>query len=132
MTNVVSADARLAVRASDAERDQTVALLQRSFVEGRLGLAELEERAGAAYAARTRTELCDLTSDLPAERLQRRPRGVPDRRLPCILLCVHPAVGLVYWLLSLLRNRPQPASRDSAAAGMRDYGGPREESTGDR
>ena len=43
----------LAVRASDAERDQTVALLQHHFADGRLTRAELEERAGAAYAAHT-------------------------------------------------------------------------------
>jgi Domain of unknown function (DUF1707) len=44
--------AGLAVRASDAEREQEVALLQRSFADGRLTQAELEERAGAAYGAR--------------------------------------------------------------------------------
>ena len=37
--------AGLAVRASDAEREQTVALLQRNFADGRLTQAELEERA---------------------------------------------------------------------------------------
>ena len=54
MTDVTTGPARLAVRASDAEREQTVALLQRSFADGRLTQAELGERAGAAYAARTR------------------------------------------------------------------------------
>ena len=61
MNDVTTQHARLAVRASDAEREQTVALLQRSFADGRLALAELEERVGAAYAARTRAQLRDLT-----------------------------------------------------------------------
>jgi hypothetical protein len=54
MNEVTAQHARLAVRASDAEREQAVALLQRSFADGRLTRAELEERAGAAYGARTR------------------------------------------------------------------------------
>jgi Domain of unknown function (DUF1707) len=110
MNNVDLQHARPAVRASDAEREQTVALLQRNFADGRLSQAELEERAGSAYAARTRAQLRDLTDDLPADELQPpRPGMVLDRRLLCILLCVHPPAGLIYWLLSVRRNRPQPA-----------------------
>lgn len=102
MNDVTTQHARLAVRASDAEREQTVALLQRNFADGRLALAELEERAGAAYAARTRAQLRDLTADLPAAQ-QHPPRQslVLDRRLLCILLCVCPPAGLAYWLLSV-------------------------------
>lgn len=86
-----------AVRASDAEREQTVALLQRSFADGRLTQAELEERAGAAYAARTRAQLRDLTADLPGARQQRpRPGLILDRRLLIILLCACPPAGLAY------------------------------------
>ena len=66
MSDVTTQHAGLAVRASDAEREQTAALLQRNFADGRLTQAELEERASAAYAARTRAQLCDLTADLPA------------------------------------------------------------------
>jgi hypothetical protein len=110
MNDVTAQPARLAARASDAEREQTVALLQRSFTDGRLTQAELEERAGAAYQARTTAQLRDLTADLPpAEQQPPRPCMVLDRRLLCILLCVHPPAGLVYWLLSLRRNRPQSA-----------------------
>ena len=50
MNDVTAQHAALAVRASDAEREQTVALLQRSFADGLRTQAELEERAGAAYA----------------------------------------------------------------------------------
>jgi uncharacterized protein DUF1707 len=108
MTNVTAQQARLAVRASDAEREQTVALLQRSFADGRLTQAELEERAGAAYAARTRAQLLDLAADLPAaeqsEQQPSRPGMVLDTRLLGILLCVCPPAGVAYWLLSLRRT----------------------------
>jgi len=95
-----------AVRASDAEREQTVTLLQRNFVDGRLTQAELEERAGAAYSAQTTTQLRDLTADLPAAQQQPPRCGVAlDQRLLVILLCVHPPAALVYWLLCR-RKRP--------------------------
>jgi uncharacterized protein DUF1707 len=98
-----------AVRASDAEREQAVALLQRNFADGRLTQAELEERAGAAYAAQTRAQLRDLTADLPAAQQQPRRSGlVLDQRLLIILLCVHPPAALIYWLLCR-RNRPATA-----------------------
>jgi hypothetical protein len=101
MNDASTQHAGLAVRASDAEREQTVALLRRSFADGRLTQAELEERASAAYAAQTRTQLRDLTTDLPAaQEQQTRPGMILDPRLLCILLCVCPPAGLVYWLLS--------------------------------
>ena len=91
-----------AVRASDSEREQTVALLQRSFADGRLTQSELEGRAGAAYTARTRAQLRDLTADLPdAERQPSRSGMILDLRLLIILLCVCPPAGMAYWLLSL-------------------------------
>ncbi len=115
MTEVTTHHARLAVRASDAEREQAVALLQRSFADGRLALAEFEERVGAAYAARTRAQLRDLTTDLPAAGQQPpRPDMVLDRRLLCILLCVCPPAGLAYWLLSIRRTAPLRAWRRNA------------------
>jgi hypothetical protein len=63
-----------ALRASDAERDQTVALLQRHAVGGRLTLEEFAHRMDLAFAARTRTELEALTHDLPAEGQPRKRR----------------------------------------------------------
>ena len=90
-----------AVRASDSERERTVVLLQRSFADGRLTQAELEERAGVAYAARTRAQLRDLTADLPDAGQQPRPGMTVDLRLLIILLCVCPPAGLAYWLLSV-------------------------------
>ena len=54
-----------AIRASDAERERTVQLLQRHSVEGRLTLEEFAGRIERAYEARTRDELEELTRDLP-------------------------------------------------------------------
>jgi hypothetical protein len=53
------------VRASDTERAAAVELLQTAVAEGRITMTEFEERAQAAFAARTRAELDALTADLP-------------------------------------------------------------------
>lgn len=53
------------MRASEAEREATVAELRRHAAAGRLDVDELEERVEAAFAARTREELGDLSHDLP-------------------------------------------------------------------
>ena len=122
MSDVTTQHAGLAVRASDAEREQTVVLLQRNFADGRLTQAELEERAAAAYAARTTAELSDLTADLPTQQQPPRLGRVLDRRLLCVLLCVHPPAALVYWLLSLRRQQstPDPESATAPSAGKGD------------
>jgi hypothetical protein len=54
-----------ALRASDADRDTTVARLREAHAEGRLTADEFEERVGAVLAARTMGELTALTADLP-------------------------------------------------------------------
>lgn len=101
MTDVISQQADQPIRASDAERDQLVELLQRHFADGRLTQAELEERVGAALAARTRDELHTLTTDLPgADARPARPAMVLDPWLLCLLLCVCPPAGVAYWVLS--------------------------------
>jgi hypothetical protein len=57
------------LRASDAEREQTVAALRAAAGEGRLTVDELDERTTLAYAAVTRGDLERLLHDLPAARL---------------------------------------------------------------
>jgi hypothetical protein len=54
------------LRASDADRDQTVELLASAAAEGRLTLEEYSERSGSALSARTMGELAALTDDVPA------------------------------------------------------------------
>ena len=53
------------MRASNAEREAAVVLLQTAVGEGRITIAEFEERAKLAYAATTKRELDALTDDLP-------------------------------------------------------------------
>ena len=57
----------MGVRASDVERERTVAQLHRGYAAGRLNVAELERRVARAYTATWRSELRDLTRDLPFE-----------------------------------------------------------------
>ncbi|MEH1126843.1 DUF1707 SHOCT-like domain-containing protein [Micromonospora sp. CPCC 206061] len=59
-----TADARR-LRASDAEREQMAQILRAAMTEGRLDLAEGEQRLTTAYAATYRDELAVLTTDLP-------------------------------------------------------------------
>jgi len=53
------------IRASNAEREAVLQRLARALEDGRITPEEFEERAGAAYAARTHLELSLLTRDLP-------------------------------------------------------------------
>jgi|SRR5215472_2012044 len=101
MSDAITPQAGQAIRASDRERDQVVAQLQRCFADGRLTQAEFEERVGAALAARTRDQLLALTTDLPGAGLRRaRPVQVLDPCLLCLLLFLCPPAGVAYWLLS--------------------------------
>jgi hypothetical protein len=52
------------LRASDAEREQTVEALRHAVSEGRLSVEELEERLQAAYTVPTRRELELLIADV--------------------------------------------------------------------
>ncbi|MCP2280682.1 protein of unknown function [Nocardia amikacinitolerans] len=52
-------------RASDAERDQVVRLLGRHMADGRLDLAEYDQRVARVYGTTTRDDLQLVLSDLP-------------------------------------------------------------------
>ena len=56
------------MRISDAERHEVADVLRRAAGEGRIDLAELDERLEAAYAAKTYADLVPITADLPATR----------------------------------------------------------------
>jgi len=53
------------LRASDAEREETVAALREHAGQGRLDLSELSERLDRAYESRTRAELAAVVDDFP-------------------------------------------------------------------
>ncbi|MDQ0684112.1 hypothetical protein QFZ56_003075 [Streptomyces achromogenes] len=53
------------LRASDADRERVAEVLRDAVAEGRLDMAEFEERLEQTYAARTYRELAPVTRDLP-------------------------------------------------------------------
>jgi uncharacterized protein DUF1707 len=59
-------ESQAGIRASDAERERTVAQLNQHHVDGRLTAEEFSDRVESALAARTRGELDALLTDLPA------------------------------------------------------------------
>jgi Domain of unknown function (DUF1707) len=61
------------IRASDADRDRTTALLREHHAAGRLTAEEFTERMDAALNARTMGELEELMADLPVIDLYRLP-----------------------------------------------------------
>jgi hypothetical protein len=55
----------LELRASNAEREKSIEVLEYALGEGRITVSEFEERVEAAFLARTRADLALLTADLP-------------------------------------------------------------------
>ncbi|PZG51440.1 hypothetical protein C1I98_08665 [Spongiactinospora gelatinilytica] len=57
------------MRASDADRERIAEVLREALSDGRLGMAEFEERLDVVYKARTLGDLAGVTADLlPADR----------------------------------------------------------------
>jgi hypothetical protein len=65
------------IRASDADRDRTAALLREHLAAGRLTAEEYHERLDLAYAAKTLGQLDELMADLPGIDLYE----LPDAKL---------------------------------------------------
>ncbi|MEV7227047.1 MULTISPECIES: DUF1707 domain-containing protein [Polymorphospora] len=83
------------LRVSDRDREAVVTRLGTAAGEGRLSLAELGDRSGQAYAAKTYSELEALVADLPlAEREHRSP--VVDYTGPALSLLA--LAGGVVWM----------------------------------
>ena len=57
---------RRTMRASDADRDGVVELLNLAFTEGRLSKDEHDSRLESAFSARTYADLDQIVADLPA------------------------------------------------------------------
>jgi hypothetical protein len=66
VTRAGGGEAGMDLRVGDREREATADALREHGAAGRLEPDELEERLGAAYAARTQADLDRLTYDLPA------------------------------------------------------------------
>ena len=86
------------LRAADADRTAVATALGEAMSEGRLTVAEYDERLTRAYGARTFGELAELTADLP------RPGTVPAPRA-----------------VTAPRTAPHPGA---ACGGRGGYGGP--------
>ena len=69
--------ARSRLRASHADREQTIGLLKVAFVQGRLAKDEFDGRVDLTFAARTYAELTRLTEDLPVSPVEVRPQPGP-------------------------------------------------------
>jgi hypothetical protein len=85
------------VRASDADRDRFVAHLREQCGQGRLTLAEFEERVDIVFAARTVADLDHVVRDLPAPlpattaappRLPSEPEARRGRRIGRLLVAI--------------------------------------------
>lgn len=89
------------IRASDAEREDALRVLADHYADGRLDRAEFDERADAAFAARTREQLRVLFRDLPrpaSELVQTSKREVRPTRPPSAPILILPllvAIGIV-------------------------------------
>jgi hypothetical protein len=91
-----------AVRASDAERERIAKLVSEAAGEGRLTIAEADDRLERVYATRFRHELAGFVADLPAGRPQ-APRPARDLDRFPTRLRVHAAAAVVLSVLLILR-----------------------------
>lgn len=131
-TRIAGPDPNL--RASDADRERIADRLRKASGEGRIDLAEFQERLESCYQAKTLGQLRELVADLPREDVQMAPRasGAPSpwfRRsslLPIliVLFVIVAASGhshhvlwlwvplvFVFWRLSWWRRRSWTGSR---------------------
>jgi hypothetical protein len=76
----VSAAGRGHLRASHADRDQTVDALKTAFVQGRLTKDEFDTRIGQTLSSRTYAELAMVTAGIPARPTPAPPPPEPPRR----------------------------------------------------
>jgi hypothetical protein len=119
-----------AMRVSDADRDAAAGVLNAAFAEGRLTVIEHGQRVEAAYAARTRQQLHQLTADLPAPPAATEPMAPARFTAPGLcLLCMFPPAWIAWWLASRRRPETGPDARLTpvgvpAEAGEPHQGGP--------
>jgi hypothetical protein len=75
----------LDLRASDADRERIARILHDAMAEGRLTVAELDERLQQTYAAKTLGDLVPMTADLPitaaTTHVTPAPVPVPSQRI---------------------------------------------------
>jgi|GEM_PF-3313765 hypothetical protein len=121
----------VAIRASDADREQAAEALRQHFAQGRLDTEELETRLRCCYGATTVDELRAMAADLPGGTacrpadgpawLDLRPLPPPALIVPCLVAVVALASvtgGQALWLawpLAFLLLRRRRWCRQGAA-----------------
>jgi hypothetical protein len=70
------------LRASDFDRDVAADMLCAAVAEGRISLAELDQRLENVLSARTLREIARVMSDLPSDGLGGAGRAAPASRRP--------------------------------------------------
>ena len=86
------------MRASSADLERTIRVLQRSFVEGRLTRDELDERLGQALMSRAFHELMAVIADLPVGPFGRLPAHAATPPFPKRQPALAPLVAALMWL----------------------------------
>ncbi|WP_328304971.1 DUF1707 SHOCT-like domain-containing protein [Actinomycetospora sp. NBC_00405] len=91
------------LRVADADRERVAARLGEAHAEGRLTLAEYDERVRAAHGAVVGSDLLPLTADLPAEAPVRsggavRPGAPSPIRAAVAVWAVVSVINLVIWV----------------------------------
>jgi Domain of unknown function (DUF1707) len=114
---------RSRMRASHADREQTIEVLKAAFVQARLSQPELDTRVGQALTARTYADLATLTADIPPAPAAARPERppAPARRRPLaraavaagICLLIAAAAIAAMWVASIA----DPGGPDPSWAG---------------
>jgi hypothetical protein len=109
------------LRASHADREQTIEVLKAAFVQGRLDKHELDARVGRAFASRTYLELAAVTADIPPDPTPAKPvpaRPLPARPLPArpqgnrgvrsglAVTAVGTGLAAFVWAAALITNNP--------------------------
>ena len=94
----------IGLRASDDDRQRVVAALERHTTAGRLSLDEFSERVSLVYAAATRSDLDQLTADLPAEPPSAASLATPEyRQLLLAFLLAMATIVVLGVVLALLK-----------------------------
>jgi Domain of unknown function (DUF1707)/Domain of unknown function (DUF4190) len=93
---------RTRMRASDADRDRVVELLNAGFTEGRLSKDEYDERLERALSARTYAELDQIVTDLPVAHAVAAPEAAELNGLAVASL----ACGLAQFVFGPLATVP--------------------------
>jgi hypothetical protein len=98
------------LRAADTDRDRIAERLRNSHAEGRLDLAEFQQRLERCYQAKTYRELDELVSDLPRgdDQVEQHPSGwspprhwrlAPLAPILIALILISAATGhYIFWL----------------------------------